>query len=213
MGFVRSVAGLLSQRSRIEHTGLQKVLTRFGMFQMKMYRHKAQEILAIASLDFFDLETPILCIYAGTHQCDPLEETCGCHHQTDTALETIRKTGGMLLYIGTEPHDIDGLLKSIRARRLQAQNRIDSDGNFRSYLKGLRGWALLLDFVLRDAGCRSVQLICDNPTVVHVVEQTGITIDRQSAAIAYTYGDSVPSSGQAVLEAAKAITFEYGKAR
>lgn len=213
MGLVRSIAGLLSQHSRIEHTGLQKVFTRLGMFQAKMYRHDGQEVLALASLDYFELDTPIVCIGTGTHRCDPLDAACGCHYQTDAALGTIGKMGGLFVYVGTDPRDIDGFLDSIRARKLYADNRVDTDANFRSYLKGLRGWLLVLDYLLKDFGCKTVQLITDNPAVMHVVEQASITIVMQKPAIDYAYGDTVPGGGQAIIEAAKALSFNYGGER
>lgn len=209
MGIVHHMTDLLSHGCRIESTALHQIFTRYGLYRAKMFQYGSHELLAVASLDFFERDDPLLYVHTGMHQCNPFDEGCACALQPDIVLNTIAKSGGMLIYVGQNPREIDDFLRGINARKLSSHSAAKTRTNFGAYLKGFRGWNLALNYMLKDFGLSAVQLITDHPSVPYIVEHSGVTITRQMPAIAYAYGDTAPSTDPALIAAAKAISFEY----
>lgn len=209
MGILKRVIDVVSQNSQIEHTKIKNIFTKYGMFQAKMYTNNNQEYLAIMSLNFFNVQSPILYIHSDTHKCNPLDEQCGCNNQVDVALITISKEGGLLIYTSIDGSDIDKLLAELNTRSLESQNETMLGTNFQSALKGYRGEYIALDFIFKDLKLSSIQLVSDNPNIIFIVEQRGITISRQTSMISYSYGETLFASAQETIEEAKAISFTY----
>lgn len=210
MGVISKFVGLVNKKSQIQHTGLIKILTKHGMFQAKMYKHKDQEYLVILSLNFFKTKAPIFYIHTDEHECDSLEDFCGCSYPISVALKMIHKDGGLILYASRDHKDIDALLHVINVKKLSADNTITTDTNIKSALKGYRGEYLTIDFIIKNLKMSNVQLISNNPTIIFIMQQRGINIVNQASAISFGYGDNKPYSVNEIIEAAKAITFDYG---
>lgn len=210
MGVIKNIIGAFSQNSQVEHTKIVKILTKYGMYQAKLYTNNNQEYLAIMSLNFFDVVSPIVYIHSDTHQCAPFDEECGCHNQVDLMLNTMHRENGLLIYTSKSSNDIDNLLDQLKTRRLDTQTQVLRGTNYKSALKGYRGEYIALDFILKDLKLSMLQLISDNANVVFIVEQLGIRITKQSSLLSYGYGDGVASSANETIEDAKAISFNYG---
>ena len=203
------LSALVPQYSQIRHTKIKNIFTKHGLFQAKVYINNNQEYLSIMSLNCFEVEEPIIYIHSDTHQCDPLDQECGCHHQIDLALPTLSKEGGLLIYTSEQKEDIDILLNKLNTRASKTDSKITLSTNYRSALKGYRGANLTFDFILKELKLSKVQLVTNNPNVTDIVEQLGINVSRRTPMISYRYGDSVQSSGSDVLEQAMAIDFNY----
>jgi len=211
MNILKKIIGAVSKNSQVEHTKIKNIFTKYGIYQAKMYTNNNQEYLAIMSPNFFNLDNPILYIHSDTHQCDPLDEQCGCNNHVDLALTTISREGGLLIYTSKENADIDNLLYKLNTRALESQNTIMFGRNYKSALKGYRGEYIALDFILKDLKLSQVQLITESPNVIYIVEQLGIIISRQSPFISYSYGNSALNNTNETIEQAKAIAFNYGQ--
>ena len=209
MGIFKNIIGVLSQNSQVEYTKVVKILTKYGVYQAKMYTNNGQEYLAIMSLNFFNAKSPIVYIHSDTHQCNPMDEQCGCHNQVDLMLNTINKENGLLIYTSKNKEDVDNLLAQLKTRRLEPQTEVKIGRNFKSALKGYRGEYIALDFILRDLRLSMIQLISDNPNIVFIVEQLSIIITKQSSFLSYGYGDDKSNGVYETIEDAKNISFNY----
>jgi len=209
MGIISNLIGLVNEKSKIKYTTPVKILTKHGMFQAKMYRHSNQEYLVIMSLNFFDTKAPIFYIHTDEHECDSLEEFCGCSYPISVALKMIYKDGGFILYSSRDLKDIDILLSEINVKRLSFENKIITGTNLKSALKGYRGEYLTIDYILKDLGLSHVQLVSDNPNIMFIIKQLGIKVVNQVSSIAFGYGNNEAYSANETIEAAKAISFTY----
>ena len=209
MGIIKRVIGIISQNSHVRHTNIKNIFTKYGLYQAKMYMNNEQEYLAIMSLNFFLIDNPILYIHSDSHQCNPLDEACGCTNEVDVALRTISKEGGLFIYTSKNGSDIDNFLHEIKTQAMESENITMLGTNYKSALKGYRGEYIALDFILKDLKFSTLQLVSDNANVRFIIEQRGIYISRQTSTIAYTYGDSTVDSEQKVIDEAKAISFKY----
>jgi hypothetical protein len=64
MGLISKLVSLVNENSQIKHTDLTNILTKYGMFQAKMYKHNQREYLVILSNNFFECSAPIFYIHS-----------------------------------------------------------------------------------------------------------------------------------------------------
>lgn len=209
MSVFSSLIGLVNEKSQIKFTTVIKVFTKHGMFQAKMYKHNKQEYLVIMSQNFFDTKVPIFYIHTDEHECNSLEEFCGCSYPISVALQMIYQDGGFILYSSRDLKDIDTLLSEINVKKLSSESKIRTGTNLKSAFKGYRGEYLTIDFILKDLGLSEVQLVSDNQNIMFIIEQQGIKIVKQEASISFGYGDNKTYGTNETIERAKAISFEY----
>lgn len=189
MGVMNKLMSLINEKSQIMHTDVSKVFTKYGMFQVKMYKQNNQEYLVIMSQNFFEEKAPIFYIHGDDHKCDSLEAFCGCNYPISVALKMIHKDSGLILYSSRELTDIDSLLEKIKAKKLPSSNKNTISRNLKSALKGYRGEYLTIDFILQDLKISNVQLVSDNPNIIFIMQKRGINIINQVTAISFEYGD------------------------
>lgn len=210
MGSISKLISFINKETQIIHTSLINIFTKNGMFQIKMYKHNKQEYLVIMSQNFFEVKAPIFYIHTDEHECDSLEDFCGCSYPISVALKMIHKEGGFILYSSRDIGAIDALLREINAKKLSPKDKTTIGTNFKSAFKGYRGEYLTIDFILKDLSLSNIQLVSDNPNIIYIIEQQGIKIAKQISTISFEYGDDKQYPVNETIEAAKAISFEYG---
>ncbi len=101
---------------------------------------------------------------------------CECGPQLDTALETIRREGGVVVYLrGHEGRGI-GLVNKLRAYRLQEDGLDTLDANLALGLPAdARDYGAATG-ILADLGLDSVRLLTNNPEKVRQLEEHGVTV-------------------------------------
>ena len=213
MNIIKRLIGVVSKNSQITHTKPINIFTKYGMYKAKMYTNNEQEYLALMSLNFFEVQEPILYIHSDTHQCSPMDDHCGCNNKVDMILTTISQVGGLLIYTSKNRGDIDKLLNELNTRALESQEAMMLGTNYKSAFKGYRGEYIALDFILKDLRFSKLQLISDNPHIIFIIEQRGIEITKQTPFISHTYGETIATTAYATIEAAKAIPFAYNNAQ
>ena len=209
MGLIQKLIASVCNRCQIEHTNVESIFTKYGMCLVNMYMYNQQEYLVIMSKNFFDLKTPILYIHSDTHQCNPLSGLCSCNNQVDVAIAPIIKDGGILIYCSIDSTGIDNMLRKINIEKKELPSEVLKGTNLKSALKGYRGEFLTIDFILKNLSLSNVELVTNNPSIIYIVEQLGITITELVPSISFVYGNAQSSSANETIEAAKAISFTY----
>lgn len=101
---------------------------------------------------------------------------CECGPQLDSALETIDRQGGVVVYLrGQEGRGI-GLINKLRAYRLQEDGLDTLDANLALGLPAdARDYGAAAD-ILRDLGLDQVRLLSNNPEKRRQLDAHGITV-------------------------------------
>lgn len=101
---------------------------------------------------------------------------CECGPQLDTALETIQREGGVVVYLrGHEGRGI-GLVNKLRAYRLQEDGLDTLDANLALGLPAdARDYGAATG-ILADLSLDSVRLLTNNPEKVRQLEEHGVTV-------------------------------------
>ncbi|KAG5192738.1 3,4-dihydroxy-2-butanone 4-phosphate synthase-domain-containing protein [Tribonema minus] len=160
-----------------------KLPTRKGTFRLRAYSYegptKGLEPLAIVSGDIGDgVDVPVRvhdqCVTSevlGSMRCD-------CREQLELSLDYIHRHGGIVIYMQQEGRGI-GLANKIAAYSLQDQGLDTVDANrhlgfeddYRSYEA--------VEFILRDLGVKSVQLMTNNPFKLKCLKAMGIKVQAR----------------------------------
>jgi 3,4-dihydroxy 2-butanone 4-phosphate synthase/GTP cyclohydrolase II len=103
---------------------------------------------------------------------------CECGPQLDSALETISRDGGVVVYLrGHEGRGI-GLVNKLRAYRLQEQGMDTLDANLALGLPAdSRDYGAAVG-ILRDLGLSSVRLLSNNPEKVRQLIDHGMNVEE-----------------------------------
>ena len=101
---------------------------------------------------------------------------CECGPQLQSALDTIRVEGGVVIYLrGHEGRGI-GLINKLKAYRLQEDGFDTLDANLALGLPGdSRDYGAAVG-ILKDLGISSVRLLSNNPEKARQLEERGVTV-------------------------------------
>jgi len=101
---------------------------------------------------------------------------CECGPQLQSALDTVQREGGMVIYLrGHEGRGI-GLINKLRAYRLQEQGLDTLDANLALGLPAdARDYGAAVG-ILNDLGVHSVRLLSNNPEKKRQLEERGVTV-------------------------------------
>ncbi|MFF1574164.1 GTP cyclohydrolase II [Leifsonia sp. NPDC058292] len=104
---------------------------------------------------------------------------CECGPQLDTALDTIQRDGGVVVYLrGHEGRGI-GLINKLRAYKLQEEGLDTLDANLALGLPiDARDYGAATA-ILQDLGIESVRLLTNNPEKVRQLEEHGIEVTER----------------------------------
>ncbi|MBU4465310.1 MAG: 3,4-dihydroxy-2-butanone-4-phosphate synthase [Actinobacteria bacterium] len=101
---------------------------------------------------------------------------CECGPQLQSALDTVQRDGGVVIYLrGHEGRGI-GLINKLRAYRLQEQGLDTLDANLALGLPAdARDYGAAVG-ILSDLGVKSVRLLSNNPEKKRQLEERGVTV-------------------------------------
>ncbi|WP_223694469.1 GTP cyclohydrolase II [Leifsonia poae] len=104
---------------------------------------------------------------------------CECGPQLDTALDTIQREGGVVVYLrGHEGRGI-GLINKLRAYKLQEEGLDTLDANLALGLPiDARDYGAATA-ILQDLGIESVRLLTNNPEKVRQLQEHGIEVSER----------------------------------
>ena len=101
---------------------------------------------------------------------------CECGPQLQTALDTIQKDGGVVIYLrGHEGRGI-GLINKLRAYRLQEDGLDTLDANLALGLPADARDYGAAQAILKDIGLKSIRLLSNNPEKRRQLEERGIAV-------------------------------------
>jgi 3,4-dihydroxy 2-butanone 4-phosphate synthase/GTP cyclohydrolase II len=104
---------------------------------------------------------------------------CECGPQLDVALYTIRRHGGVVVYLrGHEGRGI-GLINKLRAYRLQEEGLDTLDANLALGLPGDARSYLAASAILHDLGLNEVRLLTNNPEKSRQLEEFGVAVTER----------------------------------
>lgn len=157
--------------------------TKYGKFKIKAYKDGPQEHLAIMSLDFFELESPLVRIHSECLTGDTLGSLkCDCNNQLHLSLELIAKHGGLVIYHRQEGRNI-GLLNKINAYSLQDKGFNTIEANLQLGFKEDEREYSAVEFILKDLDVKKVRIITNNPQKIDFLELSGMEIIERIPAI------------------------------
>ena len=147
---------------------------------------------------------------------------CECGPQLDSALETIQRDGGVVIYMrGHEGRGI-GLINKLKAYRLQEDGLDTFDANLAlGFPVDERDYSAAVA-ILEDLGLSEVRVVTNNPDKVQQLRERGITVTEQVPLLVgvgplnagylatkrdkmghkFTLGTVVPGPGEGPLDAA-----------
>ncbi|CAA6804784.1 MAG: Unknown protein [uncultured Sulfurovum sp.] len=190
MGMMRELIHYFFQKDLIRHSNKKKILTKYGIFQAKIYKDGQHEFLVIMSRDFFELETPIVYSYSESHNCDTADhEMCYCNHQIDAALKMIHNEGGAIVYYSQDVRNIDGLLQELNVRALDSMDEVMTKATVKQDLKTYEKEFQSIGFIFKDLSLSRIKLITHDINLVHISQKLGIKIIKRVTFIQFDYGE------------------------
>lgn len=189
MGIIQDFMHFFYHKNLIRHSKIKKIFTKYGIFQVKIYKDGHHEFLVIMSRDFFELETPIVYSYSESNDCDVAEHTmCYCNHQIDVALKMIRSTGGAIIYYSADVRNIDGLLKELHVGKVDTVDDVMRKAKVNSELKMYEREFRSIGFIFENLAFSRMKLITHDINVVHVSQKLNIKVVERASMISFDYG-------------------------
>ncbi|AMB57783.1 GTP cyclohydrolase II [Microterricola viridarii] len=156
------------------------VPTRHGPFRVRAYRDRVSgaDHVAIVAGDLSD--SPLVRVHSECLTGEAFGSLkCECGPQLDSALETVQRDGGIVIYLrGHEGRGI-GLINKLRAYRLQEDGLDTLDANLALGLPADSRDYGAAAAILEDMGVHSVRLLTNNPEKVRQLELHGVQVGER----------------------------------
>ena len=155
------------------------VPTTHGAFNLRAYRDRATGADHVASLSGTPHDGMLVRLHSECLTGEALGSMkCECGPQLDSALDTINREGGAVLYLrGHEGRGI-GLINKLRAYRLQESGLDTLDANLALGLPADARDYGAAAAMLKDMGVTSIRLLSNNPEKKRQLLQHGITVEE-----------------------------------
>jgi GTP cyclohydrolase II len=167
--------------NQIEISKVAKLPTKYGTFNIKAFKERDREHLAVFTENLSD--TPIVRIHSECLTGDALSsKKCDCGEQLAFAQEFIGKEGGMIIYHRQEGRNI-GLLGKVNAYALQDTGLNTIEANHQLGFKADERTYEIVETILEHFGIKKIRLLTNNPkkmsslSSVKIVERIPIRID------------------------------------
>lgn len=164
----------------------RNVFTKYGRFQIKVYRDGIREYVVMMHPNFLKVDTPLVYVYSGLHTCESNGHVvCSCNTNIDIALRVIRKEEGLIIYHNKEGEPMDDFLEGINARNIETDSSILNEVKL-GIKKDGRTYNSL-GFIFKDLKLSKLKLISKDPKVREPVKQLDIEIVKQAPSISFGY--------------------------
>lgn len=177
---------MTKQRCHLEHLARAPLPTRFGTFELRVYRFDdpeadpslSDEHLALVMGEVRGQSAVAVRVHSECLTSEVFASLkCDCKGQLERAqAEIARRGAGVILYLRQEGRGI-GLANKIRAYALQAEGADTIEANQRLHLPIDARQYDVAAAILRDLGIESVLLMTNNPTKVDALSALGITVE------------------------------------
>jgi GTP cyclohydrolase II len=172
----------MSNEDRVRLYSETNLPTRYGLFRVKVFRNNMddKEHLAIIKGNISNGQDIPLRIHSECLTSEVLGSLkCDCREQLEAALEYITNIGcGLVLYMRQEGRGI-GLGNKIKAYSLQEQGYDTVQANHMlGFPDDLRRYDIAAE-ILKFLGIQSVQLLTNNPTKMHGIQDQGIGVTKR----------------------------------
>jgi len=156
----------------IEISQIATLPTKHGTFKIQAFKEDEKEHLAIFTDDLSD--TPIVRVHSECLTGDAIGSVkCDCGEQLESALQTIGKEGGLVIYHRQEGRNI-GLLNKVNAYALQDKGFDTVAANHQLGFKADERTYEIVEFILNHFGIKKLKLLTNNPKKIESLEQIEI---------------------------------------
>lgn len=174
---------VVAETGRVRFEVETSLPTVHGDFRVRAYRDRSTGADHVAIIAGDPADDPAGAIVRVHSECLTGEAfgslKCECGPQLDAALETIRRDGGVVVYLrGHEGRGI-GLINKLRAYRLQEDGLDTLDANLALGLPIDARDYTAASAILDDLGVERVRLLTNNPEKVRQLEAHGIRVTER----------------------------------
>lgn len=173
---------------RLEHLAHAPLPTRFGLFELHVFRWGepvsdlglSNEHLALVMGDVSGARAVPVRVHSECLTSEVFGSMkCDCKEQLERAQEEIARRGvGVILYLRQEGRGI-GLANKIRAYALQALGADTVEANELLHLPVDARQYDVAACMLRELGVESIELMTNNPTKVDSLRRLGVAVDKR----------------------------------
>jgi GTP cyclohydrolase II len=165
----------------VEISNSAQLPSKFGNFKIKSFKEGEKEHLVIYKEPFGEI--PIVRIHSECLTGDALGSLkCDCGEQLETALKTIEKEGGIVIYLRQEGRGI-GLFNKVNAYHLQDNGLDTVEANHQlGFEADMRDFSIVSE-ILKHFKIGKIRLLTNNPNKlssiegVEVIERVPIKIE------------------------------------
>jgi 3,4-dihydroxy 2-butanone 4-phosphate synthase/GTP cyclohydrolase II len=167
----------IPESTRVTFEVETSVPTAHGEFRVRAYRDRSTGADHVAWISGEPKDGTIVRVHSECLTGEAFGSLkCECGPQLQSALDTIRTEGGVVIYLrGHEGRGI-GLINKLKAYRLQEDGFDTLDANLALGLPGdSRDYGAAVG-ILKDLGISSVRLLSNNPEKARQLEERGVTV-------------------------------------
>jgi 3,4-dihydroxy 2-butanone 4-phosphate synthase/GTP cyclohydrolase II len=167
----------IPESTRVTFEVETSVPTAHGEFRVRAYRDRSTGADHVAWISGEPRDGTIVRVHSECLTGEAFGSLkCECGPQLQSALDTIRAEGGVVIYLrGHEGRGI-GLINKLKAYRLQEDGFDTLDANLALGLPGdSRDYGAAVG-ILKDLGISSVRLLSNNPEKARQLEERGVTV-------------------------------------
>jgi len=168
---------------QIEKSKTATLPTKYGNFNIRVYKQDTQEHLVVTSENFEELQNPYVRIHSECLTGDTFGSLkCDCQNQLTLALKFMAKEGGLIIYHRQEGRNI-GLLNKVNAYVLQDNGRDTIEANLElGFGEDDRDYSVVKE-IFTDLKLTDIKLITNNPKKIDFVKDLGLNITERIPAI------------------------------